>query len=144
MLTKDGKEVKAEALTAENYLVPKGEEKVYHVLQEVKEFDRKTGRKISVARVQKYGRKTFEKVMYDQLLKQGYEFKVLYNPTGYLTALAAKRAEAAAAAKAKQEADLQAKIDAALEAHEKSVQARIDAAVKAALAKKEAKKSGEE
>lgn len=129
MITKDGRDTPIEKLTAENYVVPKGEEKDYHVVIEVVQFDSKTGRKISRPRVQKFGRKTFEQSVRSNLLKQGYTIVVLHDPNAWITeqkAQAAKRAKAEAEAKAKAE------------------QERFDAAVKAAVAKALAERESEE
>ena len=52
MITKDGRDTPIEKLTPDNYIVPKGEEKDYHAVIEVVQYDPKTGRKISKARVQ--------------------------------------------------------------------------------------------
>ncbi len=60
MITKDGRDTPIEKLTAENYIVPKGEEKSYHAVIEVVQFDPKTGKRISKPRVQKFGKKMFE------------------------------------------------------------------------------------
>lgn len=127
MLTKDGRNVSVEALTPENYPVPAGEEKVYHIVQEIKQFDSKTGRKLSKARVQKYGRKIFEKVVRDQLMKQGYDFRILHDPTAYLAEQSAKASAAAASKKA---------------AEKEKFDAAVAAAVEKALAAKEAEKKG--
>ena len=120
MITKDGRDTPIEKLTPDNYIVPKGEEKDYHAVIEVVQYDPKTGRKISKARVQKFGRKTFERTVDASLKKQGYAITILHNPNEWLKAQAAKReqmAKEAAAAKAKAE------------------QERFDAAVAAAVAK---------
>lgn len=135
MKTKDGRDTAIENLTPENYLVPKGEEMVYHCVIEVVQYDNKTGKKISKARVQKFGKKIYETIVRDSLLKQGYEIKVLYNPNDYIKAQANKAAESA---KAKKQAE-QEKFDAA-----------VAAAVAKALAeqkkgaKKDAKKDAED
>ena len=137
MITKDGRDTPIEKLTPDNYIVPKGEEKDYHAVIEVVQYDPKTGRKISKPRVQKFGRKMFERTVESSLKKQGYEIRILHNPNEWIKANAAKReqmAKEAAAAKAKAE------------------QERFDAAVAAAVAKalaerdaqqaEQAKKSG--
>ena len=41
MITKDGRDTPIEKLTAENYIVPKGEEKDYHAVIEVVQYDPK-------------------------------------------------------------------------------------------------------
>ena len=127
MITKDGRDTAIENLTPDNYIVPKGEELVYHCVIEVKQFDAKDGHRISKPRVQKFGKKMFETIVRDSLLKQGYEIKVLYNPNDYIKAQAAKAAETA---KAKKQAE----------------QEKFDAAVAAAVAKAlgEQKKAGKQ
>ena len=120
MITKDGRDLPVEKLTAENYVVPKGEEKVYHALIEVTQFDQKTGKKLSRGRVQKFGRKIFESSVRASLVKQGYEIVILHDPTEWLKEQAGK-----AAAKAKADA----------EAKKKAEQEKFDAAVAAAVAK---------
>ena len=107
-------------LTPETYECPKGEERSYHVLQEVKQFDPKTGKRISSPRIQKYGAKMWNTLIYDNLLKQGYDIKILHDPKKWE---AEHQAELKAAAKAKAEAKA---------AEEK---AAFDAAVAAAVAK---------
>lgn len=103
-------------VTAENYTVPAGEEHLYHVKQEVRQFDRNTGARLSVPRIQKYGKKAYENVIYDELLAQGYTIEVLHNPNDYFKAQEAfKAAKAAeiAEAKAKAEAEATAAAEAA-------------------------------
>lgn len=90
-----------EHLTPETYTVPRGEEMVYHVKQEIPQFDRHTGEKRSVPRIQKYGLKEFEGGVYDNLLRQGYKIVILHNPKSWIAA----QKEAAAAAAQKKAAD---------------------------------------
>ena len=59
-----------EKLTPENYIVPKGEERFYHVVIEVEQFDQKTGKRLSRPRVQKFGKKMFEAHILASLRKQ--------------------------------------------------------------------------
>ena len=130
MLTKDGRDTPIEKLTADNYIVPKGEEKDYHAIIEVVQYDPKTGVKLSKPRIQKFGRKTFESHVQASLRKQGYAVTILHDPNQWLKEQAAK-----AAAKAKADAEAKAKAE----------QERFDAAVAKALAereKAESKKSG--
>lgn len=120
MITKDGRDTPIEKLTADNYVVPKGEEKDYHAVIEVVQYDPKTGKRLSRPRVQKFGKKIFEAHVADSLRKQGYTVTILHDPNVWLKEQAAKREQAAkeaAAAKAKAE------------------QERFDAAVAAAVAK---------
>lgn len=138
MITKDGRDTAIENLTAENYIVPKGEEKFYHAVIEVRQFDSKTGKRLSKPRVQKFGRKTFETTVLPSLKKQGYTVTILHSPAEYFKALAdkkahdaevaaAKAAEALAAAKTAEEEKFKAAVDAA-------VKDKLDAAVAKAVA----------
>lgn len=120
MITRDGRDTPIERLTPENYIVPKGEEKDYHVVIEVTQFDPKTGKRISKPRLQKFGRKTFETHVQASLRKQGYTMTVLHDPTKWLAEQAEKKA---------------ANAKAAAEAKAKAEQERFDAAVAAAVAK---------
>lgn len=128
MLTKDGRDTPIAMLTAENYIVPAGEEKDYHAVIEVVKYDSKTGRKISKPRVQKFGRKTFEQVVLKTLRKQGFEVKILHDPNEWLKANQAKIAEMRAEAARQRKAAEAAKFSAA-----------VAAAVEAELAKRESK-----
>ena len=95
MITKDGRDTPIEKLTPENYIVPKGEEKDYHAVIEVMQFDPKTGKRISRPRVQKFGKKIFEAHVGDSLRKQGYTVTILHDPNVWLKEQAAKREQAA-------------------------------------------------
>ena len=134
MLTKDGRDTPIEKLTADNYIVPKGEEKDYHAIIEVVQYDPKTGVKLSKPRVQKFGRKTFESHVQASLRKQGYAVTILHDPNQWLKEQAAK-----AAAKAK--ADAEAKAKAEQERFDAAVAAAVDKAL-AEREKAESKKSG--
>ena len=125
MLTKDGRDTAIENLTPENYIVPKGEEMSYHAVIEVKQFNPKTGKRISTPRVQKFGKKAFESTVRDSLKKQGYDIVILHDPKKWL-AEQKVLAEKAAAEKA--------------EAQKKAEQEKFDAAVAAAVAKALAEK----
>ena len=116
MITKDGRDTPIEKLTADNYIVPKGEEKDYHAVIEVEQYDSKTGKKLSKPRVQKFGRKTFENHVQASLLKQGYKVTILHNPNAWI-----KEQQAKAAEQAKNKAQAEKE--------------RFDAAVAAAVAK---------
>ena len=120
MITKDGRDTPIEKLTAENYIVPTGEEKDYHAVIEVVQFDPKTGKRLSKPRVQKFGKKIFEAHVADSLRKQGYTVTILHDPNVWLKEQAAKREQAA-----KEAAAAKAKAD----------QEKFDAAVAAAVAK---------
>lgn len=82
------KDVPLSEVNAANYIVPQGEENTYHVLQDIPRFDQRTGKKLSIARIQKYGAKEFREIS-RILRQQGYELTILYDPTSYL----AKKAE---------------------------------------------------
>lgn len=108
MLTKDGRDMPIEKLTPENYIVPKGEERFYHAVIEVKQFDPKTGKRISRPRVQKFGKKMFETIVNESLRKQGYEIVILHDPNEWIKEQQAKaeqmrKEHEAAKAKAEQE-----------------------------------------
>ena len=120
MITKDGRDTPIEKLTAENYIVPKGEERYYHAVIEVEQFDPKTGKRLSRPRVQKFGKKMFETHVLNSLRKQGYTVTILHDPTVWLKEQAAR---------AEQQAKEQA------EAKKKAEQEKFDAAVAAAVAR---------
>lgn len=120
MITKDGRDTPIEKLTADNYVVPKGEEMAYHAVIEVTQYDPKTGKRLSKPRVQKFGKKIFEAHVADSLRKQGYTVTILHDPNVWI-----KEQQAKAAAKAKADAEAKAKAE----------QERFDAAVAAAVAK---------
>jgi len=108
MLTKDGRDTPIEKLTPENYIVPKGEERFYHAVIEVKQFDPKTGKRISRPRIQKFGKKMFETIVNESLRKQGYEIVILHDPNEWIKEQQAKaeqirKEQEAAKAKAEQE-----------------------------------------
>lgn len=127
MITKDGREVALENLTADQYIVPKGEERLYHCVIEVTNFDRKTGKRLSKPRIQKFGRKMFDAHIYHSLTQQGYDVKILHDPTKWI---AEHKAEVAASRKAKAEAEAAAQ--------QKKFDDAVAAAVAKALAEKEA------
>jgi len=136
MITKDGRDTPIEKLTAENYIVPTGEEKDYHAVIEVVQYDPKTGKRISRPRVQKFGKKIFEAHVADSLRKQGYTVTILHDPNVWLKEQAAKEA-AAAKAKADQE-----KFDAAVAAAVAKALAERDAAKAETEQAEPAKKPG--
>lgn len=81
MITKNGRDLPIEQITSENYEVPRGEEMVYHVKIEVKQFNQKTGERISRPQIQKFGMKTWQGSVRDSLRKQGYTMEILHDPT---------------------------------------------------------------
>ena len=128
MITKDGRDTAIENLTADNYIVPKGEEKYYHAVIEVRQFDPKTGKRLSTPRVQKFGKKAFETYVQASLRKQGYTITILHDPNAWVK----EQAEKAAAAKAEREA-------AEAKAQQEKFDAAVAAAVEKALAERDAK-----
>lgn len=120
MITKDGRDTPIEKLTPENYIVPKGEEKDYHAVIEVVQFDPKTGNRLSKPRVQKFGKKIFEAHVADSLRKQGYTVTILHDPNAWMKEQAEKAAQ-----QAKEQAEAKAKAE----------QEKFDAAVSAAVSK---------
>ena len=127
MITKDGRDLPIESLTPDNYLVPAGEEKSYHCVIEVVQYNQKTGDKISRPRVQKFGKKIFESVVESSLRKQGYKVIILHDPNDWLKDQAVKRAQAA-----KKAAEDKAKAE----------EERINALVEKKLAEREKKSKG--
>ena len=101
-------------VTPENYIVPDNEKHLYHCVIEVRKFDGETGKRLSVPRIQKFGKKSFENGILDALKKQGYTITVLHDPNEYM--------------KAKAEADEKAKAEKAKDVEEK---AKADAKAKA-------------
>lgn len=124
MITKDGRDTSIEKLTAENYIVPPGEERSYHAVIEVVQYDPKTGKKLSKPRVQKFGRKMFDTHVRDSLRKQGYTVTILHDPNAWI---AAHKEQSAAAKKA---------------AEQKRFDDAVAAAVAKALAEQEGKGKG--
>lgn len=120
MIIKDGRDTPISKLTPENYIVPKGEEKSYHAVIEVVQYNPKTGQRISKPRVQKFGKKQFESSVLDSLRKQGYTITILHDPNAWI-----KEQQEKAVAKAKADAEAKAKAE----------QEKFDAAVNAAVAK---------
>lgn len=125
MRTKDGKNVPVSELTAENYVVPAGEERFYHCVIEVVQFDPKTGKRISKPRVQKFGKKSFETSIYKTLKKQGYAITILHDPKGW-------EKKAADQKKAAEQAAFDAAVDAAVEKKINELIAKKEAEQKAA------------
>ena len=108
-------------VTPENYIVPDNEKHLYHCVIEIKKFDSETGKRLSIPRIQKFGKKGYENSIADNLKKQGYTITVLHDPNEYVKAQAEEKAartaaqqkaaeeKAAADAKAKAEAEAKAK-----------------------------------
>ena len=118
-------------VTPENYIVPDNEKHLYHCVIEIKKFDSETGKRLSIPRIQKFGKKGYENSIAENLKKQGYTITVLHDPNEYMKA----KAEADAKAKAEKEkanADAKAEADAKAKAAEKeALKAEILAELKA-------------
>lgn len=80
-------------LTAETYQVPANERHLYHAVIEIKKFDPNTGERLSVPRLQKFGMKAFENGVADNLKRQGYDIKIVFNPHGTAAPLPQKPAK---------------------------------------------------
>lgn len=79
------KDVQITEVTPENYIVPKGEEHLFHAVIEVKKFDANTGKRQSIPRIQKFGKKSFESGgVRDNLKRQGYDIITLHDPNEWL------------------------------------------------------------
>ena len=86
------KDVAITYVTPENYIVPSNEQHLYHCVIEVRKFDSETGKRLSVPRIQKFGKKSFENGILDALKKQGYTITVLHDPNEYVKAQAEEKA----------------------------------------------------
>lgn len=119
-------------VTPENYIVPDNEKHLYHCVIEIKKFDSETGKRLSIPRIQKFGKKGYENSIADNLKKQGYTITVLHDPNEYMKAKA-EADEKAKAEKAKADAKAKAEADAKARAEEKAaLKAEILAELKAA------------
>lgn len=125
-------------VTPENYIVPDNEKHLYHCVIEIKKFDSETGKRLSIPRIQKFGKKGYENSIADNLKKQGYTITVLHDPNEYMKAKAEAdekaKAEKAKAAEEKAKADAKAKAEADAKAAEEkaALKAEILAELKAA------------
>ena len=79
------KDVPILEVTAENYIVPAGEENTYHCRIEQIQFSPSTGKRLSKPLIQKFDAKMFPMVQRN-LRQQGWTIDILYNPTEYLKA----------------------------------------------------------
>ena len=86
------KDVPIVEVTAENYIVPRGEEVTYHCRIEQKQFDPRSGKRLSRPRIQKFDAKMYPAIARN-LRQQGWDIEVLYDPTDFLQEQEAKRQE---------------------------------------------------
>lgn len=122
-------------VTPENYIVPDNEKHLYHCVIEIKKFDSETGKRLSIPRIQKFGKKGYENSIADNLKKQGYTITVLHDPNEYMKAKAEadEKAKAEKAKDAEEKAKAKAEADAKARAEEKAaLKAEILAELKAA------------
>lgn len=153
--TEDGnvKDVAIKEVNATNYIVPDNEKHLYHCKIEVRKFDQDSGARLSKPRIQKFGAKMFKQISHE-LKRQGYTIDILHNPTEYMEAEKARKAEEAAmtaerarkaeeekraAEEANRKAEIEAAVAAALAEQQKQHEADIEAAVAKAMAKAEKK-----
>lgn len=99
-------------VTKDTYEVPANEKHLYHVKQELTEFDRSTGKRMSRPVIQKYGKRMFESVVYDDLKAQGYTIEVLHDPNEWLKDEAERKQTEAEMARINAEAEKQAEREA--------------------------------
>lgn len=113
------KDVPLKEVTAANYIVPQGEERSWHVIQEKKEYDRNTGKQLSRPVLQKYDTKCYPQTR-KYLMDAGYTITVLHDPIQWAQqhqqaqakAQAQRDAGMLAAERAKMKADILAEIKA--------------------------------
>ena len=79
-------------VTAENYIVPKGEEGTYHCRIEQTQFNPRNGKRVSRPRIQKFDAKMYPSIIRNLKL-QGWDIEVLHDPTEFLKEQEAKRLE---------------------------------------------------
>ena len=114
---KDGTMANILDVTAENYLAPQGSEMSYHCRIEQRKFDSNTGKRLSVPRIQMFGKKEFDNGLLHHLRQQGYTVDILHDPNEWIKANqdriakeqaeneARRKAEAEKAAKERREAE---------------------------------------
>ena len=86
------KDVPIVEVTAENYIVPRGEEDTYHCKIEQTQYNPRNGKRLSRPRIQKFESKMYPSIARN-LRQQGWDIEVLYDPTEFLAEREAKRAE---------------------------------------------------
>lgn len=118
---KDGmKDVPLYEVTAENYIVPDGEEGTYHCRIEQRQFNPNTGERLSRPFIQKFPAKMWPALLRN-LKQQGWTVDILHDPTEFNRKEEEKRRlTAAQRAKAAQEAEARRK-KAEREAMKKSI-----------------------
>lgn len=114
------KDVPIMEVTAENYIVPDGEEGTYHCRIEQRQFNPNTGERLSRPFIQKFPAKMWPALLRN-LKQQGWTVDILHDPTEFNRKEEEKRRlTAAQRAKAAQEAEARRK-KAEREAMKKSI-----------------------
>ena len=122
------KDVSIFDVTPENYIVPDNEKHLFHCVIEIKKFDSETGKRLSIPRIQKFGKKGYENSIAEHLKKQGYTITILHDPNEYMK----EQAEAESVARAEREKAALEKAKAEAKAAEKeALKAEILAELKA-------------
>ena len=80
------KDVALTEVTADNYIVPEGEECSWHCMIEIVQFSSQTGKRLSVPRIQKFEDKIWRSIMQRHLKIQGYTVTILHDPTADIKA----------------------------------------------------------
>ena len=89
------KDVPLSEVAPANYICPQREERFWHVIQEKKEFDRNTGKRLSRPVLQKYDNKCYAQTK-KYLTDAGYTLTVVHDPTEWNKRQAEKAAKSAA------------------------------------------------
>lgn len=140
MITKDNKDLPVLEITPENYLVPRGEERFYHVKMEIKSFDQHTGKRLSHPFIQKFTRVDFEGGMMSLLRQQGYDMVILHDPKAWAEQHAAELNKN----KAQKEAEAKAQAEAEKEALKEQIRKELLAEMKTEKKEKKDNKKKEE
>ena len=89
------KDVSILNVTPENFIVPKGEEHLYHCRIEIKKFDPESGERLSKPRMQVFGKKIFETFGLHNLRKHGYTVDIMHDPNEWIKEAKEKAAKMA-------------------------------------------------
>lgn len=89
------RDLQPEQVTKDNYIVPKSEERFYHVKLQVPQYDERTGKSKTRPFIQKFGIKQFETNVRANLKQQGYVIEILHDPNDYIKGLQTAAAERA-------------------------------------------------
>ena len=134
------KDVPLSEVTPANYICPQREERFWHVIQEKKEFDRNTGKRLSRPTLQKYDMKCYAQTR-KYLTDAGYTITVLHDPTEWVRKQgeakanaqrikSEQQANASAEAKAKEREALKAELRKERQAEKNKIRKEIRAELK--------------